>query len=297
MKAAKAAVKRKNPAIRWSKRCKRKITLKFIRVFTPTQSNVTLFYCRLGFPGLGAFMGKTAEEMQRAVDIYQSELAKLQQRAMLAAAAAAGTKEEAASPVDDLSDDGKRKDENNDVENEGGKKEGDVNFKQSGHPSLGSLPPPGTAFFTTSANNNSMSSTSPLQSMASITNSLTAHPIPPPVYRPNQRSFKAILPPITQDQFDRCDNINTEELVLRVSSHLQYSAWTLINVKRYSSDKGGSVTILHQSKTLRREHLGLVSRQRVRLVGQAQTVSHVDAKGQRAVHPDENVFGGRSSRA
>ncbi len=35
-------------------------------------------------------MGKTADEMQRAVDMYQSELVRIQQRAMLAAAGGAG---------------------------------------------------------------------------------------------------------------------------------------------------------------------------------------------------------------
>ncbi len=58
-------------------------------------------------------------------------------------------------------------------------------------------------------------SASPLQGMASITNSLTNQPLPTP-YRPAQRSFKAILPPITQEQFDRYSDINTEELVRTV---------------------------------------------------------------------------------
>ncbi len=58
-------------------------------------------------------------------------------------------------------------------------------------------------------------SSSPLQGMASITNSLTNQPLPAP-YRPAQRSIKAILPPITQEQFDRYSDINTEELVRTV---------------------------------------------------------------------------------
>ena len=52
--------------------------------------------------------------------------------------------------------------------------------------------------------------------MASITNSLTTQPLHAP-YRPAQRSYKAVLPPITQEQFDRYESLNTEDLVKRVS--------------------------------------------------------------------------------
>ena len=39
---------------------------------------------------------------------------------------------------------------------------------------------------------------SPLQRMASITNSLVSQPLPSPHF--NQRPLKAVLPPITQQQ-------------------------------------------------------------------------------------------------
>ena len=55
--------------------------------------------------------------------------------------------------------------------------------------------------------------------MASITNSLTTQPLHAP-YRPAQRSYKAVLPPITQEQFDRYENLNTEDLVKRVKESL-----------------------------------------------------------------------------
>ncbi|XP_061382194.1 homeobox protein cut isoform X9 [Danaus plexippus] len=65
---------------------------------------------------------------------------------------------------------------------------------------------------------------SPLQRMASITNSLISQPPNPPHHAPPQRSMKAVLPPITQQQFDLFNNLNTEEIVKRVKEALsQYS--------------------------------------------------------------------------
>ncbi|CAH0714024.1 unnamed protein product, partial [Brenthis ino] len=65
---------------------------------------------------------------------------------------------------------------------------------------------------------------SPLQRMASITNSLISQPPNPPHHTPPQRSMKAVLPPITQQQFDLFNNLNTEEIVKRVKEALsQYS--------------------------------------------------------------------------
>lgn len=58
-------------------------------------------------------------------------------------------------------------------------------------------------------------SLSPLQRMASITNSLvTQSPMPgsPQMNRPSRAS----LPPITQQQFDRFSHLNTDEVVRRV---------------------------------------------------------------------------------
>ncbi|XP_069356800.1 homeobox protein cut-like isoform X9 [Maniola hyperantus] len=65
---------------------------------------------------------------------------------------------------------------------------------------------------------------SPLQRMASITNSLISQPPNPPHHAPPQRSMKAVLPPITQQQFDLFNNLNTEDIVKRVKEALsQYS--------------------------------------------------------------------------
>lgn len=67
-------------------------------------------------------------------------------------------------------------------------------------------------------------SASPLQRMASITNSLmTQSPVPSHHSSP-QRPLKAVLPPITQQQFDMYNNLNTEDIVRRVKEALsQYS--------------------------------------------------------------------------
>lgn len=60
-------------------------------------------------------------------------------------------------------------------------------------------------------------SVSPLQRMASITNSLISQPPTPHHHAPSQRPMKAVLPPITQQQFDQFNNLNTEEIVRKVS--------------------------------------------------------------------------------
>ncbi|XP_049277034.1 homeobox protein cut isoform X3 [Anopheles funestus] len=65
---------------------------------------------------------------------------------------------------------------------------------------------------------------SPLQRMASITNSLITQPPVTPHHTTQQRPLKAILPPITQQQFDLYNNLNTEDIVRRVKESLsQYS--------------------------------------------------------------------------
>lgn len=70
----------------------------------------------------------------------------------------------------------------------------------------------------------SSAAASPLQRMASITNSLISQPSNPPHHTPAQRSMKAVLPPITQQQFDLFNNLNTEDIVKRVKEALsQYS--------------------------------------------------------------------------
>lgn len=65
---------------------------------------------------------------------------------------------------------------------------------------------------------------SPLQRMASITNSLISQPPSQPHHTTTQRPLKAVLPPITQQQFDLYNNLNTEDIVKKVKEQLsQYS--------------------------------------------------------------------------
>ncbi|XP_071041800.1 homeobox protein cut isoform X1 [Parasteatoda tepidariorum] len=66
--------------------------------------------------------------------------------------------------------------------------------------------------------------TSPLQRMQSITNSLLNQAATPSFSTLPQRPMKAVLPPITQQQFDHYNNLNTEDIVKRVKEQLsQYS--------------------------------------------------------------------------
>ncbi|XP_031626455.1 homeobox protein cut isoform X3 [Contarinia nasturtii] len=68
------------------------------------------------------------------------------------------------------------------------------------------------------------SAASPLQRMASITNSLITQAPMPNHHASAQRPLKAVLPPITQQQFDMFNNLNTEDIVRRVKEALsQYS--------------------------------------------------------------------------
>lgn len=65
---------------------------------------------------------------------------------------------------------------------------------------------------------------SPLQRMQSITNSLLSQSVTPPAPSTPQRPAKAVLPPITQQQFDQYNNLNTEDIVKKVKEQLsQYS--------------------------------------------------------------------------
>ncbi|XP_026676514.1 homeobox protein cut [Diaphorina citri] len=61
---------------------------------------------------------------------------------------------------------------------------------------------------------------SPLQRMASITNALISQPTTPHHHSAAQRPLKAVLPPITQQQFDQYNNLNTEDIVRRVKEQL-----------------------------------------------------------------------------
>lgn len=68
------------------------------------------------------------------------------------------------------------------------------------------------------------SAASPLQRMASITNSLISQSPVSSHHNSPARPLKAVLPPITQQQFDMFNNLNTEDIVRRVKEALsQYS--------------------------------------------------------------------------
>lgn len=64
---------------------------------------------------------------------------------------------------------------------------------------------------------------SPLQRMASITNALISQPPSQHHHSPSQRPLKAVLPPITQQQFDQFNNLNTEEIVRKVRRYVSHS--------------------------------------------------------------------------
>lgn len=77
---------------------------------------------------------------------------------------------------------------------------------------------------TTPTDFSSTHATNPLQRMASITNSLLTQPIQAPHQPQQNRPNKAVLPPITQQQFDMYSNLNTEDIVSRIKEALsQYS--------------------------------------------------------------------------
>ncbi|XP_028966753.1 homeobox protein cut-like 1 [Galendromus occidentalis] len=71
---------------------------------------------------------------------------------------------------------------------------------------------------------NDSEESNPLQRMQSITNSLLTQSAMPSLATPSPRQAKAVLPPITQQQFDKYNNLNTEDIVKKVKEQLsQYS--------------------------------------------------------------------------
>lgn len=75
---------------------------------------------------------------------------------------------------------------------------------------------PGSILSVADAPDDLSASASPLQRMQSITNSLLSQTSLPVLPTPTSRPTKAVLPPITQHQFDLYNNLNTEEIVKRV---------------------------------------------------------------------------------
>ena len=155
--------------------------------------------------------GKSPEEVQRAVEIYQQELTKLQQKM----AAAAKQEEEDGKDTKPRPLSGLPPVPPPTSKNSEERPLGSSPAVLASAPPPPPLPPAGPPT-AAGAGGAGGGDASPLQGMASITNSLTTQPLHAP-YRPAQRSYKAVLPPITQEQFDRYENLNTEDLVKRVS--------------------------------------------------------------------------------
>ena len=74
-------------------------------------------------------------------------------------------------------------------------------------------------------------SLSPLQRMASITNSLVSQPSLPGQPNSANRPNRACLPPITQQQFDRFSHLNTDEVVRRVSLFFLYFSRYIVHTR------------------------------------------------------------------
>ena len=163
--------------------------------------------------------GKSPEEVQRAVEIYQQELSKLQQKM------AAAKQEE-----DSESKDTKRPlglpppppPAPLPTSSKSAAEERPLGSSPAALAAASAPPPPPPGPVPPPAGAPPPGDASPLQGMASITNSLTTQPLHAP-YRPAQRSYKAVLPPITQEQFDRYENLNTEDLVKRVRKSVSYA--------------------------------------------------------------------------
>ena len=76
-------------------------------------------------------------------------------------------------------------------------------------------------------------SLSPLQRMASITNSLVTQNTMAGGGGHGNRPLRAVLPPITQQQFDQFSHLNTDETVRRVSTENSLQSEFFIGQQRY----------------------------------------------------------------
>jgi homeobox protein cut-like len=212
---------------------------------------------REAFPGMffpqlftGGQMDRTQEEIRMALDAYHREIVKLNQSnpgqmpnlGLLALQQQALAQHQPNGGVQDLSlpkdkkllngEDKDSKDPNEDALRHSGSAFSLVRPKiePGTQPSGGSTAssPLGNAILppamTPSDEFSGSAVASPLQRMASITNSLISQPPAQPHHTSSQRPLKAVLPPITQQQFDQYNNLNTEDIVKKVKEQLsQYS--------------------------------------------------------------------------
>lgn len=96
-----------------------------------------------------------------------------------------------------------------------------VRPRVNGHDSGGESPQTPTSGTPVGSGGGLPESLSPLQRMQNIANSLTSRPH---LGMPSNKPLRSVLPPITQEEFDRYSNINTEDLVKKVKETLsQYS--------------------------------------------------------------------------
>ena len=201
-------------------------------------------------------MGKTAvDEMQRAVGLYQIELAKLQEKARAAASAKEGNssaggddkKQHQPPPPPDQDGTGSDSDSVRSKSNLSPPSAYLANFapgldkqQQQQQGGGGGSPKGLSGLFPPTSN-------SPLQGMQSITNSLTSQPLHSP-YRPPQRSYKAVLPPISQEQFDRYEHINTEDVVRKVRTNVrQFFNFTALFGQYRSIHVLGTMTTVYKA--------------------------------------------------
>lgn len=204
------------------------------------------------FPQLfsGGQMDRTQEEIRMALDAYHREIVKLNQTnpgqmpnlGLLALQQQALVHHQPNGGVQDLSlpkekkiCNGEDKDQS-DIKDEALRHSGSAfslvrpKIEPGSQPSSGSTAssPLGNSILPPAMTPNDEFSNSavasPLQRMASITNSLISQPPSQPHHSSSQRPLKAVLPPITQQQFDQYNNLNTEDIVKKVKEQLsQYS--------------------------------------------------------------------------
>ncbi|XP_040579143.2 LOW QUALITY PROTEIN: homeobox protein cut [Lepeophtheirus salmonis] len=202
--------------------------------------------------------GPSPQEIQRAMDIYQQELGRIQQNAFAAALNAQNGgsnnnnnnihskehQEESIPPtsgtpptmtvVSSAETSPSIKLESKNMDSEDSSSQTGLTAKGSSlfpnlppntgipNPTSGSASPvsglPGIESIS------AVAALSPLQRMASITNSLVTQPPQTASSCGNSRPNRAILPPITQQQFDRFSHLNTDDTVRRIRDILsQYS--------------------------------------------------------------------------
>ncbi len=205
------------------------------------------------FPGLagGLFQRAQQSDLQRAMDMYQQEFNRLHQNALAAAFKAQQNGGLAASGTGKDADGDKMKPGTPNPNDSPSASPSDL--KSPGGPGRQESPlgkGPGSGLFPAGDVDLSLS---PLQRMASITNSIVSQPPLPgqPMVQP--RPSRANLPPITQQQFDRFSHLNTDEVVRRVSFRsVAVSSCKLYQVHPFHSiaGEGHTVTVLHQPKTV-----------------------------------------------